>query len=143
MAPDIQRTTRARKRAALVLVGVFLSGVAAGAGVTTAWRTHTWKAAANRGFGTDGMMRMYARSLELTEPQRERLRPAFERHSRDFFALNRKALPEHRAINHALDAEILPVLTPTQVDKFLKMQTGREKFLRGWAGEGSAEPSQP
>jgi len=143
MLPDVPRITRTRRLALLVLLAVFGAGIATGAGASMAWRSHAWRRTSSRGFGTDWTQRLYAKSLDLTDEQKEKLRPAFERHSKAFHAINRKSLPDHHALNHDLDVEILPVLTPDQVAKFQKMQEGREKFLRGWAGEPGAEPASP
>jgi len=82
-------------------------------------------------------------ALYLSSEQRQKLRPAFERHSKAFHALHRKALPEHRALNNELDAEILPVLSPEQVEKFQEMQEVQGTFLRGWAGESPERAPRP
>jgi hypothetical protein len=145
MRPEISASARrTRTRALLLLVGTFLAGVAAGAGIYAGWRSvRRAQRMANMGsaFSQDGFLRLYDRSLDLTDVQEERLRPAFERHAAGFLALNRQSLPAHVELNRSLDAEILQVLAPEQLPKFTKMQEGREKFLRGWAGEKPASPS--
>ncbi|MEN9797701.1 MAG: hypothetical protein RL653_1397 [Pseudomonadota bacterium] len=147
MLPDSSTLARrVRTRAVLLLLGTFLAGVAAGAGAWAGWSSvRRSQRMANMGsaFSQEGFLKLYDRSLDLTEAQKASLRPAFERHAATFLAINRKSLPEHRELNRSLDAEILQVLTPEQMPKFTKMQEGREKFLRGWAGDPPDSPSSP
>jgi Spy/CpxP family protein refolding chaperone len=147
MLPEAQAVSRNRKRAVLLLFGTFLAGVATGAGGYAGWRSvrrSQRMASMGSTFSREGFLKHYDRSLDLTDAQKEQLRPAFERHAAGFIAINRKSLPDHRELNHALDVELLHVLTPEQMPKFTRMQEGREKFLRGWAGEQAtvAEPAK-
>lgn len=146
MLPETTTVRRTRARAALVLLGTFALGVATGVGGYGSWRSYQRNQRMGSGgvfFSRDGFLRLYDRSLGLTDAQKEQLGPVFDRHAAAFIALNRKSLPDHVELNRALDAELLHVLTPEQMPKFTTMQEGREKFLRGWAGEAPpAAPSQ-
>lgn len=115
----------------LILLGVFLAGAAAGAGV------HAWARPSPAHLGVrHGGPKSLLRELELSPEQHEQARGVFDRHRAQVEAVMREGFPKIRAAQDALDAELRTILTPEQRNRLDELRARRRPFM----GPGGPPP---
>jgi Spy/CpxP family protein refolding chaperone len=108
------QVSRARRRAAVVLIATFLAGGLAGAGVE-----HLRAGAAPHGPPPFEMpLPPFFEELDLTDDQRTRIIAVLEGRRGEMDAVMSEVFPRMRAIGDSIDAEIRSILTPAQREKF-------------------------
>jgi len=123
--------------ATLFFVGTLLVGMAAGVFIDRVLLRHELPFMAPREFGERPRMHLFARHLELTPEQEEKLATILEEYQKKFRKLRME--PQHRALRDSLQTEIRALLTPEQQEKFEAMQPPFEK----WRGPGHRHPPGP
>ncbi len=130
-------------KSGLVLLGTFLAGAVAGAGVM-AWARPPpppppmgMGPGMGGGLGPPGPRRLPAFVAELNLPpeQEEKARAIFEKYRPELEAVFRDAAPRARAIGERLEAELRTVLTPEQAQR-LEALKARRPHGPGPGGQG-------
>lgn len=107
----------------VTLVGVFLLGGVAGAGVAVAYLRHEARELVSEPrFRDRARLRGLTRLLDLSDEQRERVKAVFERHQSErqaaFAEMLEKCGDSVKKQKAAVDGEIRAVLDPSQQSKF-------------------------
>lgn len=128
---------RIRVMTALVIVGTFVAGVVAGAGVCR------WMAP--RAGPPPPPMHLPLRELGLTADQEAKARDIAERHRDELESILRSTYPKVRAVNEQIETELRQILTPEQQKKLDEIKTRRPPPRGGPPGGpgGSGGPGGP
>jgi Spy/CpxP family protein refolding chaperone len=122
---------------ALILLGVFLSGAAAGAGLAHFLRPPPRPAGPP---GRGGMLPPPLVELGLSPEQAEKARAIFERHRPELEAAIQDSFPRVRAIQERAEAEVRALLTPEQAARFDAVRARRPPFPGMGHGMGPPGP---
>jgi uncharacterized membrane protein len=101
----------------LVMLGIFLAGAVAGAGVLV------WLAPDPRPPGPP--IPAYLAELGLSPEQQRVAGQSFEKHRGEIDAIFREAFPRVRAINEQMEAELRAVLSPEQLKRLGELKARR------------------
>ncbi|XXF74878.1 hypothetical protein P2318_17540 [Myxococcaceae bacterium GXIMD 01537] len=135
MATDTAR--RIHLWSGLIILGVFLAGVATGAGL------FAWLRPYARPGPPFGGMPAPLRELNLTPEQHAQARAIFERHRTEVENLLHDTFPRVRAAQEEMDRELRAILTEEQARKFDELQARRPRGPPGFRGpppEGMPPP---
>jgi Spy/CpxP family protein refolding chaperone len=121
----------------LIILGVFLAGAVAGAGVFAWLRPPP---PPMMGPPPPGELPRPLRELNLTAEQREKAKAIFERHRATVEALIQESFPRVRAAQEQMDRELRAILTEEQARKFDELQARRPPRPPGGPGLGGPPP---
>ena len=125
---------RIRVMTALVIVGTFVAGAVAGAGVCR-WMTP-------RAGPPPPPMHLPLRELGLSPEQEQQARAIADRHREELESILRGTYPKVRAVNDKIEAELREILTPEQQKKLDEVKERRPP-PRGPGGPGFGGPGGP
>jgi len=134
MRPDDPSPFRIRLMTALVIVGTFVAGVAAGLGLAR------WIRPPER---PPPPMGLPLGELGLSPEQEAKARAIGERHRAELEAILRDTYPKVRAINEKLDAEVREILTPAQRRRLDEIEARRRPPRPGPRPPGREGPPGP
>lgn len=117
----------------LVLLGTFLAGAAAGAGVSRALGPPRHLGGPGAGPGPEGRP-PFPRELELTAAQEAQARAIFERHRPAIDAVIRETFPRVRAAQEEMERELRTILTPAQARTLDELAARRPPLPPGGPG---------
>jgi hypothetical protein len=125
-----------RLRAIGLLAAMFLAGALTGTGLMRALEPRPPERLPYPG------MEIYAR-LGLSREQQERARAIFEAHRPDLDAVLREMLPRVRAVEEAIDREMLAYLTPEQARRLDEIKAAPPPPPPGPPPPGMPPPGMP
>lgn len=106
----------------LIVLGTFLAGALAGAGLARSWRPAPLE-------GPPPQHRppvpLPLRELGLSPAQDEQVKQIVERHRPELEAIVRESFPRVRAVNQRIEAEVRALLTPAQQRLLEQLQARR------------------
>ena len=111
--------TRRRFAAAAVLIITFVSGGVTGAGLISS--------CGHRGPRPGRHLPPPFEELGLSAEQRSAVEVVFEKYRPGFEAVFQESQPKVRALHASMDAELLPLLTQTQRERFTQLEAERER----------------
>ncbi len=136
-------------KSGLVLLGTFLAGAVAGAGVM-AWARPPPPPPPSMGMGMAGglgppgprRLPAFVAELNLPPEQEEKARAIFEKYRPELEAVFHDAAPRARAIGERMEAELRTVLTPEQAQRLeaLKARQQRGPGPGGMGPRGMGPP---
>jgi hypothetical protein len=130
-----QATRRLRLWSILVIIGVFLAGAIAGAGV------FAWLRPAPPWRPRRGDLPALFNELDLTPDQREKVTAIFEKHRAASWAIIQGNFPRVRAEQEQSNREIRAILTDAQIKKLDEIESRpRPPHHRGGMGWGPPPP---
>jgi Spy/CpxP family protein refolding chaperone len=120
----------------LIVLGVFLAGAVAGAGVYAWLRPPAPPMMGPPPGGLPGPLR----ELNLTPEQREQAKAIFEKHRATVEALIQESFPRVRAAQEQMDRELRAILTEEQARKFDELRARHPPRPPGGPGRGGPPP---
>jgi uncharacterized membrane protein len=115
------------------LVAIFLAGAIAGGVIAVKVAQRQVRGRADPSRWVDGTLARWSARLNLTEQQRERLRPVLEETVRDLRELRRRDLEQTNALMRRAQERLEPELNPAQREILHRMQEQRRRRLRRWS----------
>ncbi len=117
----------------LLLVGIFLAGAVAGGFVTVEYVQAKLRERGQPEQWGPARLKLLEKRLELTEEQKEKLKPIIKRDVEELNKLRQSGFNETRRILQRMEADIAAVLTPEQKVKFDKVnEEMRERIRKQW-----------
>lgn len=107
----------------LIVLGTFLAGALAGAGLARSLRPPTREEPPLQHRGPPVPLPL--RELGLTPAQDEQVKQIVERHRPELEAIVRESFPRVRAVNQRIEAEVRALLTPEQQKLLEQLQARR------------------
>jgi Spy/CpxP family protein refolding chaperone len=111
----------------LIMLGVFLAGAVAGAGVVTWLRPPPPPRHRTGPGGFPG----WASELNLTTEQQQKARTIFEKHHAEVEGILKQSFPQVRAAQEEMDRELRAILTPEQMKKLDEIRERRPRPSEG------------
>lgn len=132
----------------LAFVGVFLAGVICGGALAPWWPRPERPPGGPRGGGARTVMERLEKQLDLTEVQKEKIRPIVERMQAETQKLRRESMREFTAAMERMNTAIAAELTPEQRRKLEDMRRRfrerAERFRKAFhEGNGGPPPPPP
>jgi len=124
----------------LIVLGVFLAGAAAGAGLMTWLRPHPPGPHHARG---PGALPPPMAALGLSPEQQAQAWAIMERHRAEFEAVVKESFPRLRALQDEVDQELLGILTEAQAKEFEAQKARRPRGPEGGARGFPGMPGGP
>ena len=124
----------------LIVLGVFLAGAAAGAGVMAALRRGGPRFPPPH---HDGWFPPHLNELDLTEDQQKRAKVIFEKYHAVVEATVKETFPRVRAAQEQMERELRAILTDAQAKKLDEIQAHRPPPRLGGPGLGGPGPLGP
>lgn len=128
----------------LAVGGIFIAGAVTGGFVSLRVAEHLAREArAQQRFGPTEIGGRLAAQLQLTEDQKEKVRPIINRMSEDLRKVRRESFSQTAAIIEKMDADLAKILTSEQKQMLVEIRAREAERRKKWMNERAKRGDQP